>query len=200
MHSKVRQTLEVLRAESQTTNGKSEAKKGGQRIEAAVITLTWIVQLPVGAAIRAVYARTFALSKAAYGWVAKAPGCRQIRRIISATQRATGRAGGGSRDLTAMIEGGTLDLDIVVGARALSLARTRIHREGNECYTGWKKTRGTLCGRLRPWMRRTGWEEDATTAWKRHHTGLGATINLASQNKTGSCPLHKGGMATHALE
>jgi len=183
MHSKVRQTLEVLGAESQTTNGKSEAKKGGQLIEAAVTTLTWIAQLPVGAARRAAYARTFALSKAAYGWVAKAPGCRQIRRIISATQRAFGRAGGGSRHLTAMIEGGTLDLDIVVGARALSLARTRMQREGNECYTGWKKTRGTLCGRLRPWMQRTGWQEDAYTAWKWHHAGIGATLDLANQEK-----------------
>jgi len=82
-----------------------------------------------------------------------------------------------------MIEGGTLDLDIVVGARALSLARTRMQREGNECYTGWKKTRGTLCGRLRPWMQRTGWQEDAYTAWKWHHAGIGATLDLANQEK-----------------
>ena len=83
----------------------------------------------------------------------------------------------GAVPILAILEGGTLATDVIIGARQMSMLRRRLLRRHNAPqYRQWTRQRGTLCGAARGWMRRLGWEEEAPWRWS--HPGFGGYVDL----------------------
>jgi len=193
----VKTHIEVLGAVSVPTKGRRTLPKEEGRLEAAKTVCHWLAVLPVGAALRTKYARVFGISKAAYGWVAKAPTAAQTKRVAAGMARAAKRAMGGSRELKDVMEGGTTNLGVVTACRAMAMVCRRLQKarqqqqqrqqrqqrqqQEEEEEMRWRGKKGTLEARCRHWMRWTGWKE--VHRWQWHHDQLQATVKLASQDK-----------------
>jgi len=182
MQEYIKPTIEVLGAVSCPPRGRLLAAKENARLEAAKTALSWVACLPVGAYKRTQYARTFGLTKATYGWVARAPTAQATKKITAAVRKAAGRAMGGSQAFKDVLEGGTLNLDAVTGTVAVVMMWGTLRRGGKKVATSrWSSRRGTLCARVRHWLRRTGWEEDGPWCWK--HAVLRETLKLTTEER-----------------
>ena len=121
-------------------------------------------------------ARAFGVSKATYGWVGRSPTQEEAKKVTTQVWKAAGSVGSASPNLRNVLEGGTLNLEAVIGCRQTSLLARRYERQGGDIQ--WHRATGTLAGALRKTMKRWGWQE--TAPWKWHHEKLSKAVDLTT--------------------
>ena len=152
-------------------------EKEAKRVDSAMQELRRLQGLPVGRRLRQTYCRAFGLAKCTYGWMARTMPLGVAMKISAAVRRTAGGCRMGAVPILAILEGGTLATDVIIGARQMSMLRRRLLRRHNAPqYRQWTRQRGTLCGAARGWMRRLGWEEEAPWRWS--HPGFGGYVDL----------------------
>ena len=167
----VRNDVEILGSCSMVTRRGLLGKEAG-RVDACKRTLTFLscVRLPFERYMRA--CRQFAVSKVAYGWIARAPPLTLCTHLWSQVHVGSRRLRLASVWLRAALFGGGMHLDILFATQLVGiLARLRRHRTLTWCTRG-----GSPACALNAWLRSRGWSFDAE--WKWTHADTGHTLNL----------------------
>ena len=167
----VRNDVEILGSCSMVTRRGLLGKEAG-RVDACKRTLTLLscVRLPFERYMRA--CRQFAVSKVAYGWIARAPPLTLCTHLWSQVHVGSRRLRLASVWLRAALFGGGMHLDILFATQLVGiLARLRRHRTLTWCTRG-----GSPACALNAWLRSRGWSFDAE--WKWTHADSGHTLNL----------------------
>lgn len=161
------------------TKGKLE-----KRLKDAKETISKLRALPLVRKEKLNSCRTFGLSKAAYGWVGRRPTKDEMQAVANAIWETGGGYFKAARGLRNVLEGGTLNLEAVIGIMQMCLLRKRVMRPDNRGDVSWTKTRGTLATEARKWMKETGWTERGKWGWQ--HRELHMEVNLARGEDVGS--------------
>ena len=167
----VRNDVEILGSCSMVTRRGLLGKKAG-RVDTCKRTLTLLscVRLPFERYMRA--CRQFAVSKVAYGWIARAPPLTLCTHLRSQVHVGSRRLRLASVWLRAALFGGGMHLDILFATQLVGiLARLRRHRTLTWCTRG-----GSPACAFNAWLRSRGWSFDAE--WKWTHADTGHTLNL----------------------
>ena len=76
----VKPTIEILGAESSISRGRKQGDKEKKRLKEAKSTMAILRVLPIARHVKVQYCRAFGISKAAYGWIARAPTQAEAKR------------------------------------------------------------------------------------------------------------------------
>jgi len=162
----VKDVLHVLGTHSRGTKQRKTLPKEQQRIEEAASTVDKIGALPIGWEAKVQYIRSFGLSKALWGWVARAPTKADTDKFQKAVWNALRVPKGCNQHMRNVLIGGVLNMRMVLNGRTFALVLRRISKSGLQ----WTKEAKTLVGRVRKSMASDGWEEQAAFQWRHRLT------------------------------
>jgi len=177
----VKDDAEILGLVTAGTRGRKTQEKEKKRLDAAKASLARLRVLPVSRAKKLSYCRIFGVSQGTYGWMGRRPTKQEMQAVTNAIWKSAGGLQAAAPQLRNVLEGGTLNLEVVLGQRQLGMAWRRICREGNADDVWWNRTRGTLARVCRDWMAANGWEEAGPWKWK--HAKLSLSIDLHRENR-----------------
>ncbi|CAK0880708.1 unnamed protein product, partial [Prorocentrum cordatum] len=175
---KVAPAMEALGVVTVGAQGRVMHVKEEARVQSALREIRRLQCLPVGRRKKQEYCRAFGLSKSTYGWMAKTPPQVKADQVTAAIRRSAGGCPMGSKHVMNILEGGTFAADVVIGCRQVATMRRRLRRrDDSRWYTSWYRKRGTLVAEVRCWLRKMGWQEEAS-AWNWYHPGTGMELDL----------------------
>ena len=174
LHNKVTNTATILGVCTTGSKQRQLTPKETQRFDQAITTCNKIKALPTNHNIKMDTARATAVSKAAYGWVAKSPPKNkqtELNKAIRATSTAFKAA---SPHMYRMLTGGNKILEVVIGVRQTLLMATRYHSEQR---TPQYMNTSILYKEAKQFLQNTGWQQQqANHLW--HHPELRTSWNL----------------------
>ena len=162
----IKEVLHVLGTHSTTARQRKTLPKEQQRIEEAAATVDRLGALPIGWEAKAQYIRSFGLSKALWGWVARAPTMADANKFQKAVWNALRTPSGCNQHIRNVLIGGTLNMRFVLESRMFAVALRRISKGGLQ----WTKAAQTLVARVRKTMKSNGWQEQDAFRWRHRLT------------------------------
>ena len=124
-----------------------------------VLTLLACIGMPFEPYMRA--CRSFAVSKVAYGWIARAPPLTLCKALFSCVHMGSRRLRSASVWLRAALFGGGLHLDVLFATQLVGIL-SRVQRR--RALT-WSSVSGTPARALNDWLCSHGWICDADWKW-----------------------------------
>ena len=124
-----------------------------------VLTLLACIGMPFEPYMRA--CRSFAVSKVAYGWIARAPPLTLCKALFSCVHMGSRRLRSASVWLRAALFGGGLHLDVLFATQLVGIL-SRVQRR--RALT-WSSVSGTPARALKDWLCSHGWICDADWKW-----------------------------------
>ena len=123
--------------------------------------------------------RQFAISKVAYGWIARAPPLFLRKRLWSLIHVGSGRIRAASPWLRAAVFGGGMHLDVLFASQLVGIfSRLRRSRD-----LVWLDSSGSPAHAFNSWLLSHGWTR--TTEWKWNHGDTGLRLDLTTQGDAG---------------
>eukprot|EP00438_Fugacium_kawagutii_P012504 Skav212712 [mRNA] locus=scaffold113:236765:243904:- [translate_table: standard] len=154
------------------------SQKEASRFDSAHRTALKARALPISAWQRLFAVAASASSKAAYGWVLRAPTKAMTNKLEVQLRAAGWHHKQASPDLTLLINGHTLDVQFTSGLSTVS-ALYRKHKLQSSCSEGWN-LKGGFASRARTFLRTLGWNETGTWSWQCQ--ALSFSLNPASDS------------------
>ena len=143
-----------------------------------VLSLLACIGLPFECYMRA--CRSFAVSKVAYGWIARAPPLTLCKSIFTCVHMGSRRLRSASVWLRAAIFGGGLHLDVLFATQLVGvLSRTQRRRD-----LTWSLVSGTPTRALNDWLCSHGWICD--DIWKWSHALSRSVLNFTVRDDVGA--------------
>ena len=143
-----------------------------------VLSLLACIGLPFECYMRA--CRSFAVSKVAYGWIARAPPLTLCKSIFTCVHMGSRRLRSASVWLRAAIFGGGLHLDVLFATQLVGvLSRTQRTRD-----LTWSLVSGTPTRALNDWLCSHGWICDDT--WKWSHALSRSVLDFTVRDDVGA--------------
>ena len=149
------------------------------RVDACRVTLTLLscIRLPFERYMRA--CRQFAVSKVAYGWIARAPSLTLCKNLWSLVHVGSRRIRASSPWLRAAVLGGGMHLDVLFATQLVGIfSRLQRSRE-----LVWLESSGSPAHAFNAWLVSHGWTRLAEWQWSHADTGL--SLNLTSVGDSG---------------
>ncbi|CAE7775846.1 unnamed protein product [Symbiodinium necroappetens] len=112
--------------------------------------------LPIPAEDKLQNCRALAVSKAAYGWIARLPTLQDTHGLAATVRRAMDTAKGASKWSRAAVYGGTTHLDCISGTKLACNAQRWMLNPA--AAPPWNGGYGTVAYTLRKWLRNRGWD------------------------------------------
>ena len=150
--------------------------KERERLATAKAVLKRIQYFPVDHQTKMQTAQLMATSKAAYGWIGKAP---EVKNFNSAIRQCSTAFKQGALGLQLMLGGAHLALDAVVGRRQVLLW---CKRQTSEQWSRQTQAAGHLAIAARDFLIQDGWSQTNHQQW--HHWSLGVTFRSAEATTT----------------
>ena len=119
--------------------------------------------LPIPADDKLQYCRALAVSKAAYGWIARLPTLQDTHGLAATVRRTMDTAKGASKWSRAAVYGGTTHLDCISGTKLACNAQRWMLDPA--AAPPWNGGYGTVAYTLRKWLRNRGWTEAGPWSW-----------------------------------
>ena len=161
-----------------TTRGKprrnSDKERGRFGSALGIINLLGTLKLPYAVFTR--YARSFGISRVAYGWLARMPtitDCKKLWTCVKKGQK-TGRMA--NTWLRAMIFGGAQHLDILAGTNLFRVVYRLVQKQ----LVSWQSKAGCPVYCLRKWFKDHRWEEHGEWSWT--HEASSLRIDMRARN------------------
>ena len=156
LQNKVTKTATILGVCTTGSKQRKMTPEETQRFDQAIATCNKIKVLPTNHNIKMDTARAAAVSKAAYGWVAKSPPKNkqaEVNRAIRTTCTAFQAA---SPHMYRMLTGGNKNLAVVIGVRQTLLMATRYR---SEQWTPQYMNTSILHKEAKQFLQNTGWQQ-----------------------------------------
>ena len=123
--------------------------------------------------------RQFAISKVAYGWIARAPPLTLCKRLWSLIHVGSGRIRAASPWLRAAVFGGGMHLDVLFASQLVGIF-SRLQRSRDLV---WLDSAGSPAHAFNSWLLSHGWTR--TAEWKWNHGDTGLRLDLTTQGDAG---------------
>ena len=149
------------------------------RVDACRKTLTLLacIRLPFERYLRV--CRQFAISKVAYGWIARAPPLTLCKRLWSLIHVGSGRIRAASPWLRAAVFGGGMHLDVLFASQLVGIF-SRLQRSRDLV---WIDSAGSPAHAFNSWLLSHGWTR--TAEWKWNHGDTGLRLDLTTAGDAG---------------
>jgi hypothetical protein len=152
------------------TRGLTKKEKARVDFCSRTVTLLASIGLPFERYLSA--CRLFAVSKVAYGWLARAPPLTLSKRLFSTIHLGSRRLRSASVWLRSALFGGNLHLDVLFATQLVGIL-SRVLRSRT---LTWSTSVGSPAKALSVWLRDHGWT--FIDEWKWHHDPSGCSLDL----------------------